>query len=310
MVNQREIEANPEKIKALVEMQSPSFPKEVQGLTGRLAALNQFISKSTDRCQPFFKTIKGGKKFEWTEECKKAFQELKVLLGKALLLSKPRNGETLLIYLAVSEKAILQKLDTSRRLIKWLIELNQFDISYKPRPSVKGQALADFMVEFGHIPEGLLEGKPQEILLIENGYTDVLSKLASSKDSDLMRAIPVKKLSRPSTDEILVPDTMKISKSPKLMKKIIAYLTNRILPDDRQEVQKLRRRAMKFVLQDEILYKRGPLPTGRGGIKFAVVAVDYFTKWCEAEPLAKITEENSGSSFGRTLSAASGFPIP
>ncbi|KAL2518595.1 Uncharacterized protein Adt_14842 [Abeliophyllum distichum] len=36
----------------------------------------------------------------------------------------------------------------------------------------------------------------------------------------------------------------------------------------------------------------GPLPMGKGGVKFAVVAVDYFTKWCEAEPLAKITEEN------------------
>ncbi|KAL2491528.1 reverse transcriptase [Abeliophyllum distichum] len=35
-----------------------------------------------------------------------------------------------------------------------------------------------------------------------------------------------------------------------------------------------------------------PFPTGRGGIRFAVVAVDYFTKWCEAEPLAKSTKEN------------------
>ena len=37
----------------------------------------------------------------------------------------------------------------------------------------------------------------------------------------------------------------------------------------------------------------GPLPTGRGGVKFTVVTVDYFTKWCEAEPLAKIMEENT-----------------
>ena len=31
------------------------------------------------------------------------------------------------------------------------------------------------------------------------------------------------------------------------------------------------------------------LPTGKGGVKYAVVAVDYFTKWAEAEPLASIT---------------------
>ncbi|CAA0815728.1 Unknown protein, partial [Striga hermonthica] len=35
----------------------------------------------------------------------------------------------------------------------------------------------------------------------------------------------------------------------------------------------------------------GPLPMGTGQRKFLVVAVDYFTKWVEAEPLAKITEE-------------------
>ena len=33
----------------------------------------------------------------------------------------------------------------------------------------------------------------------------------------------------------------------------------------------------------------GSLPTGKGGVKYAMVAVDYFTKWVEAEPLASIT---------------------
>ena len=31
------------------------------------------------------------------------------------------------------------------------------------------------------------------------------------------------------------------------------------------------------------------LPTGKGGVKYAVVAVDYFTKWAEAETLTTIT---------------------
>ena len=33
----------------------------------------------------------------------------------------------------------------------------------------------------------------------------------------------------------------------------------------------------------------GSLPIGKGGVKYSVVAVDYFTKWVEAEPLASIT---------------------
>ena len=36
----------------------------------------------------------------------------------------------------------------------------------------------------------------------------------------------------------------------------------------------------------------GPPPTAPGGLKFAVVAVDYFTKWAEAIPLSSITEKN------------------
>ena len=34
----------------------------------------------------------------------------------------------------------------------------------------------------------------------------------------------------------------------------------------------------------------GPLPTARAQAKFAIVAIDYFTKWVEAEPLSTITE--------------------
>ncbi|KAL2471515.1 Ribonuclease H [Abeliophyllum distichum] len=68
MVNQRGIEANLEKIQALIEIRSPSSSKEVQSLMKRLVALNRFISKATDRCQPFFQTIREEKKFEWMEE--------------------------------------------------------------------------------------------------------------------------------------------------------------------------------------------------------------------------------------------------
>ena len=45
-------------------------------------------------------------------------------------------------------KKILHKPETSGRLIKWVIELSEFDIRYKPRTVVKGHVLADFFVEF------------------------------------------------------------------------------------------------------------------------------------------------------------------
>ncbi|XP_024028934.1 uncharacterized protein LOC112093845 [Morus notabilis] len=106
MVSSRGIEANPKKIQALLDMGSPRKPKEVQKLTGCVAALNRFISKSTDKCVPFFDTLRGSKPFLWTEECEQAFHRLKEHLGKPPLLSKPVTREVLSLYLAVSKHAI------------------------------------------------------------------------------------------------------------------------------------------------------------------------------------------------------------
>uniref|UniRef100_A0A2N9FJ88 Uncharacterized protein n=1 Tax=Fagus sylvatica TaxID=28930 RepID=A0A2N9FJ88_FAGSY len=104
MVSQRGIEANPDKIKAILEMQPPKNIKEVQRLTGRIAALNRFMSRSTDKCLPFFKTLK--KAFEWTDECQQAFEELKRYLTEPPLLSPSKQGEELYLYLAVSPTAV------------------------------------------------------------------------------------------------------------------------------------------------------------------------------------------------------------
>ncbi|KAM2544763.1 hypothetical protein TB1_016414 [Malus domestica] len=107
MISQRGIEANPEKIKAIIDMKEPVTSKDIQSLTGKVAALTRFISKATDRCAPFFKALKGNKKYiTWTEECAKAFRNLKEYMSKAHLLSKPEVGDILIIYLSVSASAV------------------------------------------------------------------------------------------------------------------------------------------------------------------------------------------------------------
>ena len=64
MVTHREIEVNPDQIKAINNLQPPRNPKEVQKLTEMTAALNRFISRSTDRCRPFFQLLNKWKGFE------------------------------------------------------------------------------------------------------------------------------------------------------------------------------------------------------------------------------------------------------
>ena len=67
MVSQRAIEVNLEKIRAIIELEPLRTVKEVQSLNGKIAALNRFVSKVTDKCLPLFRTLR--KLFEWTDEC-------------------------------------------------------------------------------------------------------------------------------------------------------------------------------------------------------------------------------------------------
>ena len=104
MVSQKGIEANPKKVRVIFDMTSPKTVKEVQKLTGRIAALNRFVSKATDKCFPFFKTLKQA--FAWTDECEKAFQDLKHYLSNPPILSPSKEGENLYLYLAMSTTAV------------------------------------------------------------------------------------------------------------------------------------------------------------------------------------------------------------
>ena len=52
----------------------------------------------------------------------------------------------------------------------------------------------------------------------------------------------------------------------------------------------------------------GPLPIGKGQFKFIIVAVDYFTKWAEAEPLATITEQKIRNFVWRAIICRFGIP--
>ena len=67
-----------------------------------IAALNHFISRSADRCRPFFLLLYKWKDFEWTEECALAFQQLKKYLARPPIMSSLEADEVLFAYIAVA----------------------------------------------------------------------------------------------------------------------------------------------------------------------------------------------------------------
>lgn len=226
MVLQRGIEVNPKKIEAIMKLPPPQTTRDVQRLAGSMAALNRFITRFTDKGLPFFKTLRGVKNFTLTRECQQAFEGLKRYLSNPLLLTKPEEGEILLLYLAKTWEAVsvvlvrevgryykpiyyvsstlqgveqrystierlalafvtaarklrpyfqshdshpimvltnlplqrvMSSLETSGRMVKWAMELSQHDVEFRPRPVIKAQVLAYFVVEMsGAKPSGSL----------------------------------------------------------------------------------------------------------------------------------------------------------
>ena len=119
IVNNRGIEANPDKIKVVLGMQPPSNTKEIQRLIGRIAALSRFVSRSNDKCQPFFQVLK--KAFHSDSQCEEAFSALKTYLSSPPILVSPFEGELLTFYLVVSDFSTSGTLVRERERIQQVV---------------------------------------------------------------------------------------------------------------------------------------------------------------------------------------------
>ncbi|GAA0165985.1 hypothetical protein LIER_21250 [Lithospermum erythrorhizon] len=147
-------------------MQSPRTQKKAQRLTGMITSLTWFISRPRDQSLPFFKAIKREKEEE--EKVKRPVYYVNRLMRRAekryLLTEK-----LVYAFIVVAQKLnpyfeaypvevvtdqprqqILENPSRFERIVEWAIELSEFDLRYKPRMRIKGQALADFMVECTH----------------------------------------------------------------------------------------------------------------------------------------------------------------
>ena len=83
-------------------MQPPRRLKDIQRLTGCMAALGRFISRFGEKALPFLKIMKRSGPFKWTPKAVVAFEELKRYLASPPILVAPRPREPLRLYLAAT----------------------------------------------------------------------------------------------------------------------------------------------------------------------------------------------------------------
>ncbi|XP_019240583.1 PREDICTED: uncharacterized protein LOC109220575 [Nicotiana attenuata] len=192
LVSQRGIEVNPDQIKAIDAIpETLNSKKHVQKLTGRIAALSRFISRSYDRCHKFFNVLRKDHGLQWNEECIEALRKLKAYLSSPPLLVKANPSEPLLVYLAVSEVVVSAVLVRENKGIKLAVKygarrlvlhcdsqlvMNQITGTYQ----IKEQRLQKYQSKIHKLMLEFDECRLEQIPRAQNVEADGLAKLATA----------------------------------------------------------------------------------------------------------------------------------
>ena len=117
ILKKRGIDANLDRCQIVIDMRNPTNIKEVQQLTCHLVTLSSFNSYTGHKTFLIFVSLKKNKRFKWTKECKEDFSKIKSFFTSPPILSRPREGPTLLLYLSVTNPAtsslLVQEIDKS-----------------------------------------------------------------------------------------------------------------------------------------------------------------------------------------------------
>nr|GEW70946.1 reverse transcriptase domain-containing protein [Tanacetum cinerariifolium] len=431
-------------MKTLIEeLTMLTAPKEKEESAIYLAATKEFVSavlmtKRDGKQMPIYFVSRAlqGSEINYTSMEKLIL----ALVSASKRLKRYFQAHTVVVITDQPIKQMMSSLKVAGRLLKWRFELEGHDIHYRPRTSVKGQILADFIVEHGSScidgfkasliimnPEAmeftyalrfrfhatnneaeykaLIAGlriaeqigvrnlqvnvdsklvanqingtyvakEPSMIKYLENvknlantfkefsikqvpkgenKKVDALSKMASTSYTHLSKHVLIEELKEKLIDKKEVLAIVE-KEGHTWMTSIYEYLTKEILPEEKRKERAIRRNEGRYVVTNEILYKRSflgpwlrcvrplqanyvlreihkgscsmhadprsvvakalrsgyywptmhadarklirecnssrPLPEGPGKVKFLIVAIDYFTKWIKAKPMATIT---------------------
>ena len=93
-----------------------------------------------------------------------------------------------------------------------------------------------------------------QVLRKQNTLADEISKLASLEEEELSNNLAMEVQKHPNIEEA---PTLTIQNANSWMTPIVSFLLDRHLPQDTDEARKIRKRAAKFTVLNDTLYKRG-----------------------------------------------------
>ena len=111
IVSNRGIEANSAKIRALSQLAIPTDLKQIQKLTGCVAALSRFTSRLREKALPLYRLLRRTEHFEWTDAATAGLEEIKAVLATNPILAAPNVGEPMLLYIAATHQVVSVVLD-------------------------------------------------------------------------------------------------------------------------------------------------------------------------------------------------------
>ncbi|KAJ4790334.1 Pol-polyprotein [Rhynchospora pubera] len=323
IVSERGIEVHPSKCRAIIDMEAPKTVKEVQELTGRIAALNRFIARSGEVCKPFFQTIKKTKKFEWTSQCQEAFEQIKTYISNPPIINRPTKGETLYLYVSASavavSAALIREEDVVQKLVYFVskilrdaeerystVEKGAFAVliaARKLRPYFQAhpiKVISDLPLRkaLGNLDVSgrLLKWAVELSELLKKGYRKPwLVCVGESQGRKLIDEVhggicgshqnPYTVDKRIEREGYFWP-TMRKDMIDVVRRCERCQYHSRV---SRRPPASLNTIASPWPFDVWGIDILGPFPTARANLRFLIVAVEYFTKWIEAKPLVLIT---------------------
>nr|GEY04341.1 retrotransposon protein, putative, Ty3-gypsy subclass [Tanacetum cinerariifolium] len=250
VVTSEGIRENPEKANAVVNMLSPSNLKQMQRLSGKLAALNRFLSKAAKRALPCLDTLKKKQREDIMVEDNSTqvkTKELNNTLAKgesmqeqeAMEIKAPKNLRTKTCIWKLYTDGASNEHRSKACLI--LIDPEGAEYSYALRLNfAKSNNDAEY--------EALLAGLRIETKIkVKKMHAFVDSKLVASQAEGSYEA---------KEANTIIEEAIRTWMTP-----IKEYIKKKILPEDSTEAQKIQEKACNYTIEEGVLYRKSYLGT-------------------------------------------------